>query len=336
MGDEIGRQRFEEIVGGFKAASVLVLGDLMMDEYLCGAVRRISQEGPVMVVEVESDEFKPGGAANVGNNLQALGAHVVIAGVVGDDEGGRLLQSDLAAWNIDVSGVITDPTRPTTRKTRVIAQNQQVIRVDREQTQPVSEAVAQRLIHHISASIKDVDAVLVSDYRKGVLTPEIAKTVIGIAAQAGKPLITNPKPSSAPWLAGAQVLSLNRSEAEDLGRRRLGVDAYSDDIFGEALRSELDVDTLVITWGARGLSYWRRNGEYRYVPAHRVEVADVAGAGDTTISAMTLAVLAGATTYESAVIANRAGACVVRKSGVATLTADELLRAGNEGTASYD
>ncbi len=157
MGDEIGRQRFEEIVGGFKAASVLVLGDLMMDEYLCGAVRRISQEGPVMVVEVESDEFKPGGAANVGNNLQALGAHVVIAGVVGDDEGGRLLQSDLAAWNIDVSGVITDPTRPTTRKTRVIAQNQQVIRVDREQTQPVSEAVAQRLIHHISASIKDVD-----------------------------------------------------------------------------------------------------------------------------------------------------------------------------------
>jgi len=327
MEDEIGRERYRQIVNGFKATSILVVGDLMMDEYLRGSVRRISQESPVMVVEVEADEFKPGGAANVGNNLRALGARVVMAGVVGDDEGGKLLKADLAAWNIDVSGILTDPTRPTTRKTRVIAQNQQVLRVDREQTHAVSEAIGERLLNVIEEHIQDVDAVLVSDYRKGVLTPETARATIAIAKKAGKPLITNPKPSSAPWLKGATVLSLNRSEAEELGRRRLTGDESAERVFGEALREELEVDTLVITWGARGLSYWCRAGEYRYVQAHRVEVADVAGAGDTTIGAMTLALMAGASNYEAAVIANRAGACVVRKSGVATLTVEELLGA---------
>jgi len=328
MIDEIGRDRFEALLGRFNTLSVLVVGDLMMDEYLRGAVRRISQESPVMVVEVESDEFKPGGAANVGNNLRALGAHVVIAGVVGDDESGRLLQSEMAAWQIDVSGVITDPTRPTTRKTRVIAQNQQVLRVDREQTNSVSDAISDRLVASVAGSIGSVDAVLISDYRKGVITPESASKCVSIARDAGKMLITNPKPSSAKWLKGAGVLSLNRSEAEEFARRRLGNCATVEEEreFGEPLRRELDLDTLVITWGARGLSFWKRDGSYRYVPAHRVEVADVAGAGDTTISAMALALQAGADTYEAAVIANRAGACVVRKSGVATVTVDELLR----------
>lgn len=324
--DEIGRQRYEKILSGFEGKSVLVVGDLMIDEYLRGSVRRISQESPVMVVEVESDEFKPGGAANVGNNLRALGAKVSMAGVVGDDESGRMLRMELASWSIDTTGILTDSTRPTTRKTRIIAQSQQVLRVDREQTQAVSERISERIEAHLMQAIHTVDAVLVSDYRKGVLTRATAERAINLAREAGKPLITNPKPCSASWLKGAGVLSLNRSEAEELGRRRLAGDENSESAFGEDLRKELDVDTLVITWGAKGLSYWKRDGEYRYVPAHRVEVADVAGAGDTTISAMTLALLAGGNTYESAIIANRAGACVVRKAGVATVTVEELLR----------
>jgi len=324
MEDEIGIERYEEILRRFAGVSILVIGDLMIDEYLQGSVRRISQESPVMVVEVESDEFKPGGAANVGNNLRALGARVAIAGVVGDDEGGKLLRTEMAALKIETAGIFTDSTRPTTRKTRVIAQGQQVLRVDREQTDPVSETMSELLAAYITEAMTAVDAVLVSDYRKGVLTQETAIHAINLAQEAGKPLITNPKPSSAHWLRGARVLSLNRSEAEELGRRRITGDEKGECAFGESLRSDLDVDTLVITWGAKGLSYWRRNGEYRYVPAHRVEVADVAGAGDTTISAMALSLLAGANTYEAAVIANRAGACVVRKSGVATLTIDEL------------
>jgi D-beta-D-heptose 7-phosphate kinase/D-beta-D-heptose 1-phosphate adenosyltransferase len=329
MEDEISRERYEGILRNFDGVSVLVVGDLMMDEYLRGSVQRISQESPVMVVEVESDEFKPGGAANVGNNLRSLGARVAMAGVVGDDECGRMLRMEMAAWKIDTTGILSDSTRPTTRKTRVIAQSQQVLRVDREQTNPISDGISERLLAYVAEILPTVDVILVSDYRKGVLSQYSAAHLITLARDAGKPLITNPKPSSAPWLSGAGVLSLNRSEAEELGRRRLTGNEDSERAFGETLRGELDVDTLVITWGAKGLSYWKRDGEYRYVPAHRVEVADVAGAGDTTISAMTLALLAGASTFEAAVIANRAGASVVRKSGVATVTVDELLRAAD-------
>ena len=149
--------------------------------------------------------------------------------------------------------------------------------------------------------------------------------MIALAKKAGKPLFTNPKPASARWLRGATALTLNQVEAEELAGARLPEDETTLRSYGERLQQELDVETLVITRGAKGLSYWQRSGEYRYVPAHTVEVADSAGAGDTTVSALALALLCGADAYEAAVIANRAGACVVRKSGVATVTVEELL-----------
>ena len=325
MEERIERERLAEILGRFAQRAVLVVGDLMVDEYLRGAARRISQEGPVMVIEVEAEEFKPGGAANVGNNLRALGAHARMIGVVGDDEIGRLLRGELATWEIEVSGVITDPTRPTTRKTRVVAQNQQVLRVDREQTQAISSELARLLLQHVAASLPQVDAVLVSDYRKGVITPDVARQISALAKAAGKPLITNPKPTSAPWLQGAHILSLNHFEAEELTRTRLPEEPAALHAYGTHLRQELNVETLVITQREHGLHYWRRDGEHRHVRAFPVEVSDGAGAGDTTISAFALAAVSGADTYESAEIANRAGACVVRKSGVATVNIEELL-----------
>ena len=329
MKREISRSRFEEILQHFAGRSVLVVGDLMVDEYLRGTARRISQEGPFPVIEVEAEEFKPGGAANVGNSLRALGAEARLVGVVGNDEIGRLLRAELAAWSIDVSGILTDPSRPTTRKTRIVAQHQQVLRVDREQTKAVSAAMADLLVNHVAEALPQVDAILVSDYRKGVITPEVAERISGMAKQLGKPLVTNPKPTSAPWLRGARVLSLNHFEAEELGRERLPEEEASLHLYGDKLLKLLDVETLVITQREKGLAYWQRDGQYRHVPAHSVEVADGAGAGDTTISAMTLALISGADTYEAAVIANRAGACVVRKSGVATVTVEELLHLEN-------
>ncbi len=319
------RGRLQEIVRGFESRSVLVIGDLMVDEYLRGSVRRISPESPVMVVEIESDDFKPGGAANVANSLRALDARVAVAGIVGDDEMGRLLRAELSVGSHGVDGILTDSSRPTTRKTRIVAQHQQVLRVDREQTHPLDPEVADRLLCFALESLRTVDAILVSDYRKGVVTPEIAGTLVEAARAAGKPLVTNPKPSSAAWLRGATVLSLNQLEAEEFGHTRLPENEPALMSHGEALRAELDVDTLVITQGSRGLVYWTRAGEARRAPAHPVEVFDVAGAGDTTISAMTLALLSGATTFEAATIANRAGACVVRKSGVASVSIRELL-----------
>jgi len=325
--ERLSRVRREEIVAQFADRSLLVVGDLMVDEYLYGSARRISQEGPVMVIDVVSDEFKPGGAANVGNNIRSLGARVALVGVVGCDDIGRVLRQTLADWQVDVSGILEDSSRPTTRKTRIVAQSQQVMRVDREQAAPVGEATTRGLLEHVRRILPTVDGILVSDYRKGVLSESSARSLIDLARSLGKPLITNPKPSSARWLSGARVLSLNQVEAEELGGGPL---PDSDDAlhrYGDRLAASMDVDTLLVTRGSRGLCLWLRNGEYHQIPAHLVEVADIAGAGDTTIGTMALALVCGASDTEAAELANLAGACVVRKHGVATITPEDLLHA---------
>ncbi|MDE2125034.1 MAG: D-glycero-beta-D-manno-heptose-7-phosphate kinase [Armatimonadetes bacterium] len=325
MSVRVARRRYEEIVRGFSRAHVLVVGDVMIDEYLMGSARRISPEGPVMIVDVHTDDFKPGGAANVVNNLLALGSRVSVAGAIGDDEMGKRLRSDLASHGAAVDGLIVDPARPTTRKTRIVAQRQQVLRVDREHTVPIGEAIVSQLLRFSGACLPQADAALISDYRKGVVTRDVALGVCAQAKGANKRVIGNPKPASAAWLAGADVLSLNQVEAEELAREPIPEEPTALREFGATLRMALDVDTLVVTRGSRGLAYWRSTGEHRVVAAHPVEVYDVAGAGDTTISAMTLALVSGATHLEAAFIANHAGACVVRKSGVATTTPDELI-----------
>lgn len=325
MADRINRDRCQEIMSRFSGCSVLVVGDLMADEYLRGTAKRISQEGPVMVVEVESDEFKPGGAANVGNNLRALGAKVSLAGVIGEDEIGGHLRAELASWNVDVSGIITDSTRPTTRKTRIVAQHQQVLRVDREQTAPISETISGKLLQYIGDTINSMDAILISDYRKGVLTRESTEEICRLAKSFGKPVISNPKPVSSRWLSGARVLSLNHFEAEELAGGHLPKQEAALQQFGEKLIEELQVELMVVTRREEGISYWNIAGDYGHVPAHLVEVADGAGAGDSTISAMALALISSATDREAVEIANLAGACVVRKFGVATVSIEEML-----------
>jgi len=327
MEERLSLTRRAELIGKFADRSLLVVGDLMVDEYLYGSARRISQEGPVMVIEVVSDEFKPGGAANVANNLRSLGASVAIAGVVGDDSIAGVLRAGLSDWKIDVSGIVTDATRPTTRKTRIVAQSQQVIRVDREKTIPISGEVSRKLISHIERLLPQVDGVLLSDYRKGVLSEHDTQAICDLARAAGKPVITNPKPASARWLRGARVISLNQVEAEELAGLPLPDDADSLRRFGEQIAQSLGAATLLVTRGSKGLCLWLQNGEHHQIPAHVVEVADIAGAGDTTIGTMALALTCGATDVEAAELANLAGACVVRKHGVATITPDELLRA---------
>lgn len=320
----LSRERYEEIVDDFSKRAFLTLGDLMADEYLHGSVRRISPESPVVIVEVESEERKPGGAANVANNLRALGARVLLAGLVGEDEAGRDLLAALNLQGISTELTLTDPSRPTTLKTRVIAQRQQVVRVDRESTHAPSDQVVASLLENVQKSLPDVDGVLISDYRKGTITHFLASEIAAVCSRLNIPLIANPKPESALWFEGAAALSLNQSEAEALiGYLPTEAAALAD--CGAALRSRLGVDMLVITLGPRGLAYWRADGEYQHVPAHTIEVFDVAGAGDTTIAALALALVGSATPLEAAQVANHAGACAVRKLGVATVSAEELL-----------
>jgi rfaE bifunctional protein kinase chain/domain len=321
------KDRFREIVNGFAYKHVIVLGDLMVDEYLWGKATRISPESPVMVVDVERESSVPGGAANVVNNLLALGARVSVIGVVGDDEAGKLLIQALKDEGADVSGIVADPSRPTTRKTRVVAHSQQVLRVDREQTHPIDAQVTEKLVRRLQEEISSAQAVLVSDYNKGVLTPDVARQAVQAARGKGIFLTANPKPATARSLAGAHILQLNQVESE-MAATILGIEGMSStspDAAGTTLSQRLGVDTLIITRGAKGLMLYPSSGEPHHVPPHPVEVYDAAGAGDTVISTLTLGLVAGASAEEAAVIANHAAACVVRKVGVATVSAEEIL-----------
>jgi rfaE bifunctional protein kinase chain/domain len=319
------RERYQEIVRGFAGRSIVVLGDLMIDEYLWGNATRISPESPVMVVEVERDSRVPGGAANVVNNLLALGARVSVLGIVGDDEMGLALRTALVDSGADVAGIVTDPNRPTTRKTRVVAHSQQVMRVDREQTHPISDTVADELLDHLNSALRNGEALLVSDYNKGVLTDRLAREAVTMTRHFDVLLTANPKPPNAKFLAGADVITLNQSEAEALAGSHKFSGKIDLDGAGTELAAALDVKALIVTRGSFGLSLWCRSGESHHIPAHPVEVYDVAGAGDTVISALTAGAAAGAAIHEAAEVANHAAACVVRKLGVATVTPEELL-----------
>lgn len=320
----LSKERYEHLVRDFASCTVLVIGDIMADEYLRGQVRRISPESPVMIVEVQKEEIKPGGAANVANNLRALGAEVHLAGFIGDDEIGQTLLDIMRQLGIHTQSILTDPSRPTTRKTRIIAQHQQVLRVDREKTHEAPPHLQEQLAAQVHEQLNQVDAIVLSDYRKGALPANTISVIINAAKRLSLPIVANPKPASAYWFTGATVLSLNQSETEELAGP---IPSQAQDLamYGADLRAQLQVEMLVTTLGPRGLAYWCQNGEHRHVPAHAIEVYDVAGAGDTSISALTLALLCGATPLEAACIANHAGACAVRKVGVATVSPEELL-----------
>jgi len=302
---------------------VLVVGDVMLDEYLWGNVKRISPEAPVMVVEVEKDSSNPGGAANVAKNIQALGGCSSIVGVIGDDDAGRALASHLSNIGVDVTGLVTDASRPTTRKTRIIAHSQQVVRVDRESRKKLARQAVKQVISRLADLVAPAEVVVFSDYDKGMAGREVAQSVIELANGHGKRVVVNPKPKNVKQFRSASVVSLNQSEAE----AATGISIEDDKCLHRAAKRLLNAvrpETLLITRGPLGMSLYGRNGEVETVPAQVVEVYDVAGAGDTVVSVLALALAAGATTGEAAALANYAGSAVVRKVGVATVSRDEI------------
>lgn len=328
------RDEHKKLVDRFAGKRIIVLGDLMMDEYLWGKTSRISPEAPVMVVDVERESSVPGGAANVVNNLLALGADVAVVGLIGDDAAGEALTQALRDEGADTAGLVVDFSRPTTRKTRIVAHSQQVLRVDREQTHAADPEIAAELLARLRQLAKGAAALVISDYNKGVVTPELARDSVDAAREAGLLVTANPKPASAGWLGGTHVLQLNQSEAVATATR-LGMeveifgpkDQFSDEM-GAALRRSLSIETLLVTRGSKGLTLWS-DGSGCHIPPHVVEVYDSAGAGDTVISALTLTLAAGADVQTAAIVANHAAACVVRKLGVATVSPDELLAEWN-------
>ena len=316
--------RLKAVISKFDQAKVLVVGDLILDEFIWGNVSRISPEAPVPVVWVESENFMPGGASNVANNIRSLGGEVHLAGVVGDDARAEVLQSLLRKKGVHTEGIFVDKNRPTTQKTRVIAHHQQVVRIDREQLKPIPEAVMGQMLSYAHDRIPSLDAVIIEDYGKGVIVPKLVQALVKLAKKYEKIICVDPKETHFSYYRGVTTLTPNHHEAASAVGFKIKDDATLEKA-GQGMLKRLKCKSVLITLGENGLAIFEDKKPMVKIPTVAQEVFDVSGAGDTVISALTLALAQGASTIDAAHIANCAAGIVVGKVGVAVTTQDELI-----------
>jgi rfaE bifunctional protein kinase chain/domain len=319
----IAPDRARELINRFARLNVCVVGDVMLDRFVVGQVSRISPEAPVPVVRFEREFSRLGGAANVAQNLAALGAQVSLVGVVGRDAASALLRKLLAESRIPADSLVADGTRPTVEKVRIVTdRNQQVARIDYERDSDVEDEVENQLVERLDAVAPDVNALLVSDYLKGTITRHIVDALLRFKSPA-VPLVVDPKIPHIDCYAGATLVTPNHHEAETATHRRIRTD---DDARAAALefRKRVRCDAALLTRGEQGM--WLSSADAEGgIPAVAREVSDVTGAGDTVVATVALALAAGATFPEAAMLANHAAGVVVGKFGPATLSPDELL-----------
>jgi len=311
---------------GLAGKKVLVIGDLMADHYIWGKVSRISPEAPIPVVHVQEETWRLGGAANVAANLKALGAAVTLVGVVGKDPMATRLKAMLEERGINASSIVEDESRPTIQKTRVIAQQQQVVRVDREKHAWLDAKVREALIARALEAAKGVDAILFSDYAKGVLTQPVVSRLIDFGKGQGSVLSVDPKPANIGLFKGSSIITPNQGEAQAASGITLDSDSHVEEA-GRKLLKELECKAVLITRGEHGMNLFEAGGPSTHIPTRAREVFDVTGAGDTVIATLTLALAAGASYAEAAYLANAAAGIVVGEIGVAAVTPAELEQA---------
>ncbi|MEP7342709.1 MAG: D-glycero-beta-D-manno-heptose-7-phosphate kinase [Acidobacteriota bacterium] len=320
------QRRAQQIIDRFAGRCLVVLGDLMLDEFIWGEVRRISPEAPVPVVEVKRESWHLGGAGNVVSNLRDLGAQALPIGIVGDDDAGRAMRRKFTECGAGVDGLIVDASRPTTRKTRIVAHNQQMVRADREDCSPISAGIEERIIAAFHTALADSDAVVISDYDKGLLTPRLLEIVIASTHAQGKIVCLDPKIKNFPGYRQVDVVTPNQPEAE----RASGIEIVDDESLiaaAQRIRQMLDCSNVLITRGEHGMSLLDALDKLSNIPTVAREVYDVTGAGDTVIATLALSMAAGATILDAAIIANYAAGIVVGKVGTATVSQAELRQA---------
>ncbi len=321
-----GLKRLTQIVDHFSKARVLVVGDVMLDHYVWGNVSRISPEAPVPVVTVTRENLLLGAATNVVNNIHALGGKVRLCGVIGPDDAGRQLVHLLREQGINTEGLIVEEGRPTTIKTRVIAHNQQVVRVDRETKNGIEPDTHAEIFAFVKEQIEDgLDALVLSDYSKGVVTRELVRDIVKLARGNGVTVSVDPKVNHFGMYSGVTILTPNTKEAS-IGAKLEIEDDASLMKAGALLLKQLKCDAVLITRGEHGMSLFERGGRITHIPTMAQEVFDVTGAGDTVISVLALAMAAGASMVDAARISNYAAGIVVGVVGTATVRPDELKR----------
>jgi D-beta-D-heptose 7-phosphate kinase/D-beta-D-heptose 1-phosphate adenosyltransferase len=312
-----------ELLTAFPGRRVLVLGDVMLDEYIWGDATRISQEAPVPIVQVRRRSFLAGGAANASANVAALGGRPVLVSVVGQDPTASILREVLRQGGTDTDGLCSDGTRKTTTKSRIVAHNQQVVRFDVEECNPLSPAQEDVLLATVQRHLPRVEACIISDYAKGVVTPRVCRELIRLARQAGRPVIVDPKGTDYTKYRGATVVKPNLHEVERCAK----VEITSEATLHEAAARLIELlggSALLVTRGPDGMSLFRAGAVPLHVPVVVRNVFDVTGAGDTVAGTLAMGLAAQGTIEEAIHLANRAASIVVGKVGTATVTGEEL------------
>jgi D-beta-D-heptose 7-phosphate kinase/D-beta-D-heptose 1-phosphate adenosyltransferase len=316
------KARLHHLVGRLPKTRILVVGDLMLDQFIRGGVSRISPEAPVPVVQVRSESFMPGGAGNVAHNLAALQARVEIIGLVGEDLAGRRLVDDLAAQGVETGRIVRDPDRVTSQKCRIIAEHQQVVRYDRETPRPLPASAEGAILRGLAEALPHAQAVLLSDYGKGIISPRVLKSAIDGARSLGIPVTVDPKIEHFGRYRGVDCITPNTSEAWS-GMRRTPAPEGLNDLGWDILKA-LRARSVLITRGPDGMSLFEKGGRLTHIPTRAKEVFDVTGAGDTVISVLTLALACRASMRDAAALSNYAAGIVVGKLGTAVATGAEL------------
>ncbi|MDQ3919223.1 MAG: D-glycero-beta-D-manno-heptose-7-phosphate kinase [Acidobacteriota bacterium] len=324
--NQLTTERAAEIVSAMRERTVVVFGDVMLDEFVWGDVTRISPEAPVPVVEIRRESVHLGGAANVLANLRSLGARAAVVGVVGPDRAGERVRAELReAGALDPDeNLITDVSRPTTLKTRIIAHSQTVVRADRESRAPLDGPLEERVVAALKKLLRGADALVVSDYDKGAVTPAALDEVLPLAEVAGVPVLIDPKFRNFGSYRPATLVTPNHYEALRLTNTEDDTDEGMARA-ARAIRAALGCRSVLITRGERGMMLLEGDGAPVYVPTAAREVYDGTGAGDTVIATLAASLAAGASPVEAAMLANHAAGLVVAKVGTATATAAELL-----------
>ena len=318
------RPEVESFLSRLGSVRALVIGDLMLDEYVWGKTERISPEAPVQVVDVAREDLRLGGAGNVINNLVALGCQVHVASVLGDDDDGRRLRRMLMEKGVVADGVLLAPGRTTSRKTRILASNQQMLRIDRESREPISPDQEGQLAAYVAMTAGDCQVILISDYLKGVLTEGLLQRIIALGREKGVPVVVDPKGKDYRKYRGATLLTPNRKEAQTASGITI-MDETSLNMAGRKLRESLGLEALVLTRSEEGMSLFFRDGQGMHLPTEAREVYDVSGAGDTVLAVLGVGLGGGLALEEAARLSNVAAGIVVGKVGTSTVTPEEIL-----------
>jgi rfaE bifunctional protein kinase chain/domain len=320
---EISIDRLELLKSSFEGKRIAIIGDMMLDGYFWGDVKRISPEAPVPVMEVEEEFFRFGGAANVALNILKLGGIPVPIGVIGYDNYGTIFTSLLNEMNIENDGIITDIDRPTTTKTRVIADNHHVVRIDKESKEALGEDVERKLSIYLASIINSLDGIVLQDYNKGVLTKSFIQQTISLGNQLSVPITVDPKFDNFFEYRNVTVFKPNRREAELV----LGIKIESDNdvsFAGNELVNRLNSKYVLLTLGEEGIAVFGKDNAEKRMPTKARKVADVSGAGDTVISTLTIALAAGADIYEASLLANYGAGIVCGEVGIVPVEKDKL------------